>query len=332
MNIQTIRIAALCLAVVATPAFAAELTLPKDGWTSWQVEAVDGAPEWCCWSGRGDSDASRASCKLDQDSGNFGSRDKQTTDSVRVYARVAGGMVERLRVLSATCPVEARTPIHELGNVAVDDSARWLTTLSKRQGTDKNDDLQENVLAGLAMHRGDLAQNVLTDIARGNDRAETRKKAIFWLALLRGTAGAEAASSAMFNDKDPQVRQHAAFAITESKLPNVAQHLIRLGNTDSDGEVRAQAWFWLAHTGASGAEEAITAALKKDKDDQVREQAIFALSQLPDDRATRALVTVAEDRSLSAEQRKRAVFWLAQSESEGAQKYLETVLVGNVSN
>ena len=332
MNIQTIRIAALCLAVVATPAFAAELTLPKDGWTSWQVEAVEGAPEWCCWSGRGDSDASRASCKLDQDSGNFGSRDKQTTDSVRVYARVAGGMVERLRVLSATCPVEARTPIHELGNVAVDDSAHWLIALSKRQGTDKNDDLQENVLAGLAMHRGDLAQNVLTDIARGNDRAETRKKAIFWLALLRGTAGAEAVSSAMFNDKDPQVRQHAAFAITESKLPNVAQHLIRLGNTDSDGEVRAQAWFWLAHTGASGAEEAITAALKKDKDDQVREQAIFALSQLPDDRATRALVTVAEDRSLSHEQRKRAVFWLAQSESEDAQKYLEKVLVGNASN
>ena len=130
MNIQTIRIAALCLAVVATPAFAAELTLPKDGWTSWQVEAVEGAPEWCCWSGRGDSDASRASCKLDQDSGNFGSRDKQTTDSVRVYARLAGGKVERLRVLSATCPVEARTPIHELGDVAVDDSAHWLTALS----------------------------------------------------------------------------------------------------------------------------------------------------------------------------------------------------------
>ncbi len=37
------------------------------------------------------------------------------------------------------------------------------------------------------------------------------------------------------------------------------------------------------------AEEAITAALKKDKDEQVREQAIFALSQLPEDRATRAL-------------------------------------------
>ena len=79
-------------------------------------------------------------------------------------------------------------------------------------------------------------------------------------------------------------------------------------------------------------EEAIVAALKKDSDEHVREQAIFALSQLPDERATRALIAVAEDRSLSHEQRKRAVFWLAQSESEGAQTYLEKVLAGKVAN
>ncbi len=36
--------------------------------------------------------------------------------------------------------------------------------------------------------------------------------------------------------------------------------------------------------------------------------------------------------SLSNEQRKRAVFWLAQSESAGAQAYLEKVLVGKVTD
>jgi HEAT repeat protein len=132
----------------------------------------------------------------------------------------------------------------------------------------------------------------------------------------------------MFNDKDADVREQAAFAITQSKSPRVTADLIRLGNTDKEGDVRAQAWFWLAHTGAAESEGAIVAALKKDNDDDVREKAVFALSQLPDERGTRALISVAEDRSLSSEQRKRAVFWLAQSESEGAQKYLEKVLVG----
>jgi HEAT repeat protein len=117
--------------------------------------------------------------------------------------------------------------------------------------------------------------------------------------------------------------------MAQTRSPRAATDLIRQGNTDKVGDVRAQAWFWLAQTGAAEAEQAISAALRKDADDHVREQAIFALSQLPDDRSTRALVAAAEDRSLSREQRKRAVFWLAQSESASAQAYLEKVLARN---
>jgi hypothetical protein len=333
MNIQTIRVAVLCLAGLATPAVAAELTLPKDGWVSWQVSAVENSPDWCCWTSWDENDASRKSCRLDDDRGNYGTRDHATTDAVKVYARMAAGKVERLRVLSATCQAETATPIQQLGDVSTDDSARWLIALSKTSAAAATkQDLGENVLAALATHRGDVAHNALVAMARDDDRAETRKKAVFWLAMMRGFAGAEVATSVMFNDKDPQVRQHGAFAITQSKSPRIAADLTRLGNTDKDGQVRAQAWFWLAHTGDSSAEEAIGAALKKDSDDHVREQAIFALSQLPDERGTRALIKVAEDRSLSREQRKRAVFWLAQSESAGAQKYLEKVLARNAAD
>jgi len=333
MNIQIIR-TALCLAGLAlvSQAYSAEPVLPRDGWASWEVQAVEGAPAMCCWSSWDDRNASRKACRLDDDRGNWGTRDDATTDAVRVYARTAGGKTERLRVLAASCPVETATPISVI-NTTTDDSARWFIALSKR-GTDMgmSEDMQENVLAGLAMHHGDLAQNELSAIARGNGSAETRKKAVFWLAHLRGVPGAEVATSVMFNDKDPELRQHAAFAITQSKSPHIAQDLTRLGNTDKDGEVRAQAWFWLAQTGVPNSEVAILAALKNDNDEHVREQAIFALSQLPDERATRALIAAAEDRTLSSEQRKRAGFWLAQSESQGAQSYLEKVLAGNGTN
>jgi len=335
MNTRSIRIA-LCLAgsVLMSQGHAADLTLPRDGWTSWQVAAVDDAPDMCCWSSWDDNGGSRTACALDDQRGNSGTRDHATTDAVRVYARLASGKVEKLRVLSATCAVKAATPVTELSNVATDDSARWLIGLTKQAGSDSilRGDAGDNVLAALAMHRGDVAGEALSALARGDGRAEIRKKAIFWSAVLRGTAGADVVSSVMFSDKDADVRKHAAFSITQSKSPRVAADLIRLGNTDNDGDVRAQAWFWLAHTGAANAEEAISAALKKDGNDHVREQAIFALSQLPEERATRALIAVAEDRSLTQEQRKRAVFWLAQSESDGAQKYLEKVLVGKVSN
>jgi HEAT repeat protein len=149
---------------------------------------------------------------------------------------------------------------------------------------------------------------------------------VFWLALMRGEEGVEVARALMFDDQDAEVRKHAAFAMSRTQSPQATPELIRQGNTDEVGDVRAQAWFWLAQTEAAGAEQAITAALRKDPDDSVREHAVFALSLLPGGRSSKALIAAAEDQSLSRELRKRAVFWLSQSESEEAQAYLEKVL------
>jgi len=287
-----ISTAALCLASLALEpkVFAAELTLPPDGWVSWQVAAVDGAPDWCCWShGNNFRSAPRTACKLDGRQDSWGNRDDETTDQVRIYARTAGGKLDRLRVLSVTCPAQAATPIRDLGTVSENDSARWLVGLAKQKN--------EDVLTALAINRGDVARDALSDIARNDTRGETRQKAVFWLAQVRGQEGAAITSSVMFNDKDPEVREHAAFALSQSETPRVEADLTRLLNTDENAEVR--------------------------------EGAVFALSQLPDERATRALIATAENRSLARELRKKAVFWLSQSESDAAQKYLERVLTAN---
>ena len=331
---RSLRAAALCLTsiVLGPPALAAELKLPADGWSSWEVAAVDDAPAWCCWNnGVHARNGAWTACKLDGNDSGFGNRDDETTDTVRIYARTVGGKVDRLRALSASCPVEAATPIHDLGAMAADDSARWLIDLGKQadQGNVKRNRLGDNALAALAIHRGIFARDALAGMARNDVRKETRKKAVFWLAQVRGAEGADITSSVMFNDKDPDVREHAAFALGQAKSPRVTADLIKLGNTDKVGDVRAQAWFWLAHTGAPEAESAISTALRQDSDDDVRERAIFALSRLPDDRGTKALIAAAEDQALSREQRKRAVFWLSQSESDAAQAYLERVLTAD---
>jgi HEAT repeats len=327
----SIGAAALCLSsfAFAPRASSAELALPPDGWTSWEVAAVDGAPDHCCWS---DSmnfrDSSRSACRLDARQQSYGSRDHATTDLVRIYARTTGGKIDRFRALSAACAVETATPIRDLGRVAEDESARWLVDLVKQRDAHKHQ-VEEDVLAALAMNRGNLARDGLTGIARNDARTETRKQAVFWMALLRGAEGADITSSIMFNDKNAEVREHAAFSLSQSKAPRATADLIRLGNTDRDSEVRAQAWFWLANLGVPEAENAILAALRKESDDDVLERAIVALSQLPDARATKALIAIAEDRSQSRELRKRAVFWLSQSESDAAQSYLEQILTVN---
>jgi HEAT repeat protein len=308
--------------LVASEARAADLPLPRDGWASWEVEAVEDAPAPCCWSSWSEGAAKSKLCNLDNDNG-YGSRDDRKTDAVRVYAKLVNGKVQKLRTLAAACPVEAKTPIQSLDGVSTDDSARWLLNL-KRADRDGDDWLH-----ALAFHRGDLAFTALKDMARSDTSTEVRKQSLFWLAVLRGTAGAEQVSSALFNDKDADIREHATFAITQSKSPRVTQDLIRAGNTDSNAEVRSQAWFWLAQSEVPEAEDAIFKAITQDKHEDVREQAVFALSQLPDERATTALIKVAENQTLSREQRKRALFWLGQSDSSTAQAYLDQVLMGS---
>ena len=330
MNTRMIQAAALCVAAFATQSQSAELALPKDGWSSWKIEAVEGSPAWCCWRNR---PGEMSVCSLDDDNYGYGSRDGAKTDSMRVYAKLSGGKIQSVRALASSCPVESKTPVQKLENVETDDSARWLITLHKQQrdiGKSRHD-VDEQALAALAMHRGNVAFDHLSAMVRSDSNVEYRKRALFWVAMLRGAAGAELTSTAMFGDKDPEVRKHAAFAITQSQSPRKAEDLIKLGSTDKDGDVRGQAWFWLAQTGAPNAEDAIIAASRKDQDDEVREQAIFALSQLPDERATKALIAAAKDRSLSRDQRKTALFWLAQSDSPDAIGYLDEVLAGNGS-
>lgn len=340
MNAGIVR-AGICRATLASAALAfaaqvsaAELALPADGWASWQVPAVEDARDQCCWHGMKPGNAARTACNLDNQRGSFGNRDDSKTDALRIYARLTQGKVERVRVLSASCPIESATPVRDLGIVATDDSARWLATLG-RPGGALPEDSRENAIAALAMHPGDFSFNEVATLARGtgrgNDRGEGRKSAMFWLAATRGIPGAEVVSQLMFADRDADAREHAAFAITVSRSPSIAADLVRLGTTDKVGEVRGQAWFWLAQTGAPESEQAIGTALRKDADDDVREKAVFALSQLPEERGTRALVAVAEDRALPKETRKRAVFWLAQSESPAAHAYLDKALVGSTS-
>ncbi len=329
----TMLAAALALGCSLAPeARAADPQLPRDGWVSWEVPAPEGTPFWCCWSSWDERVAGHKPCKLDERNYGYGTRrDGETTDAARVYARTTGGKIDRLQVLAAACPVESKTPIRELADVTPQDSIHWLAAQAKQGGTASSDDesLEQHALAAMAMHRGDLARDELTGFARTDSRVEVRKWAVFWMAMMRGTEGADVASSVMFADASPEVRKHAALAIAHNKSPRVATDLIRLGRTDKDDDVRSQAWFWLAQSERPEAEQAITQALREDKSGHVREEAVFALSQLPDERAAKALIATAEDRTLSREQRKRAVFWLSQSESNFAQAYLEKVLTAS---
>jgi len=309
------------LLLVCAGATASDLVLPKDGWVSWRVDAVDGAKDWCCFGG--DQPGARAPvCDLDSQSSNFGTRDSSPpVTHVQLYVRMKDGEVERVRAYGPNCPVKARGTITDLGSVDTNASARWLTAQlasTKAHSTD--------ALAALALHAGATAEDELARMASTAGESERRKDALFWLGHARGEAGVRRIEPLLLSDPDPEIREQAAFAISQSSSTRRGDLVLRQAKTDSDDEVRSQAWFWLAQSGDARVEREVGAALRAEKSQEVRHQAIFALSQLPDGRGVAALIGVIEDRALAIDDRKQALFWLGHSENDEAIAYLDRVL------
>jgi hypothetical protein len=244
MSRRILGFTAACALFVAADVHAADLPLPKDGWASWEVQAVEGAQAQCCFESWDQRPGKAKACNLDGREQNWGSRDHSTTDTVRVYARFANGKVQKLRTLAAACPVETRSPIKELGTVSTDDSARWVLGL-KRTDLDRDD-----WLSSLSLHRGELPFTALKDLALSDANVETRKQSIFWLAIQRGTpATEEVIVTALHKDKDADVREQAVFALSQLPDERATQALIRVAEDRSlDRDQRKRALFWLGQS------------------------------------------------------------------------------------
>ena len=85
MSARKVTAAALAATLaIASQTRAAELPLPKDGWASWDVQAVEDAPALCCWDSWDDRVANTHACDLDGERHGYGSRNHQTTTSMRI--------------------------------------------------------------------------------------------------------------------------------------------------------------------------------------------------------------------------------------------------------
>jgi|CXWL01.1.fsa_nt_gi hypothetical protein len=310
-----------CIGIAFAASSADALTLPKDGWVTWTIFTVDTAPNWCCFDGP-DWNTRPGSCDLDSRNHGYGSRgDDDTVSQMRIYAKAEAGKLTALRSYAPSCKVTTKSTLQDLGELPVADSLQWLNAHLQPRGK-----LTADVLAAIAVHAGSAAEDKLVSLAKADSSRETRKDALFWLGQVRGATGAARIRPFLLGDADAKVREHAAFAYSQSSAPDRGPALIEQGQSDASPHVRSQAWFWLAQTGARETEAAIAAALRKEPKRNVRHQAIFALSQLPKARAVKALIAVIEDRGLAMEERKQGLFWLGQDASPEAIAYLDKVL------
>lgn len=124
-----------------------------------------------------------------------------------------------------------------------------------------------------------------------------------------------------------RVGGRAVFAATLADSVTVWPELLRMARDASlTTETRRQAVFWVSQAAGSAATKGLDELVGEDRvDREVREQAVFALSQRPRDEGVPALIRIARSHP-DPEIRRRAIFWLGQSEDPRALALFEDLL------
>lgn len=316
-------VGAVCLGAVSI-ASATTVTLPgapRDGWAVYHVPVLTGRPAPCCHgygSGRG-----KGICDLDRDQGfSISDRDpdSKSGDLLAVYLHFAAGRIDDVRALGERCPVVQADTVQALADVAPATSIALLRELA-----DDTDKAGDNALGALAYHADAAATGAMIALAGEGQPRERRKSALFWLGETRGADGAAAIERVLREDADDELRREAVFALSRSDAIDVHAALLRLAREDRDNEVRAQALFWMGQHGDKRARaDLVAVVLDPRASEHVRDQGVFALSQLKPDGIDGLVDLVRGD--APREVKKKAMFWLGQSDSDKATKLLDEVL------
>jgi hypothetical protein len=145
-----------------------------------------------------------------------------------------------------------------------------------------------------------------------------------------GTVGAEEAADYLLSIAQTErgsMGEKAIFPATLADSANVWPSLVRIArNSNLPRPTRTQSVFWLGQAAGDAATANLSSIVGDNSvDREVRDQAVFALSQRPRDEGVPALIAVAKTNK-DPEIRRKALFWLGQSEDPRAIDLFEQLL------
>jgi HEAT repeat protein len=314
----------------------------ETAWIAYGVPVVDRDRSVCCNGSDADGSFSTRDngmwgpCRLEAEnnvsalrttaaaSGPRGPVQLEGADRIFVLFRVVERKVERIRVVSGDCALDAGgRPFHWLEGVRPADSVALLEAMVTDADSAKR--LSDGAVTGIALHGDASADASLERLVTGTHAESIRRKVTFWLGNARGRRGLDALRKVMRDDPSVEVRKSAVFGVSQSKVPDAVDTLLSIARTDPEPRLRSEGLFWLAQKAGRKAAAAITDSIEQDPDTDVKKKAVFALSQLPHEEGVPLLINVARTNTNPAV-RKQAMFWLGQSKDPRAVEFFAQVL------
>jgi len=186
-------------------------------------------------------------------------------------------------------------------------------------------ELQEKALFALSQHDSPKAQQALRDYAlKAANPSDLREKAIFWIGQSDHDEGGAFLRQLFASLRDGNLKEKVIFSISQQGGKENLRWLLDIAaSATQDLEIRKKAIFWAGQGDASLPE--LFALYDRIGDRDIREQLIFTYSQRSEKAAVDRLILIAKTEK-DRELRKKAIFWLSQSNDPRVAQMLSDLL------
>ena len=219
---------------------------------------------------------------------------RSASDRMVVLFRVVNRAVERIRVFSEDCELDAGgRAITWLEGVRPADSVALLETFATASGRTARSDRRRRDHARSRCTAMPLPTPRSSGCVAASQPEAVRKKVTFWLGNTRGARGLATLRRVL--QRRPERRGAEERGLWRLAEPRAGAQDILLGlaRNDANPRIRGEALFWLAQKAGNKVAAAITERIEQDPDTEVKKRAVFALSQMPKDEGVPLLINVA---------------------------------------
>jgi len=190
----------------------------------------------------------------------------------------------------------------------------------------KDPEIQEKAVFALSQQDNPRAQQALRAYSERADIPENiREKAIFWLGQGGSPENAAFLRSLFGRLKSDELKKKVLFSLSQMGGDENGRWLMAIArDTSQTLEMRKQALFWAGQGGEIPITD-LTRLYDTMNDRQMREQLIFVYSQRDEPAALDKLIEIAK-KDPNQELRKRALFWLGQSDDARAVQAIQDII------
>lgn len=236
--------------------------------------------------------------------------------------RQARGLVQSGRAgtagQAANCPAEdddeRLAALNALLNMDADRAFPILKQVMQRRDS-CSATLRRKAVFLLAQKQTPETEETLLQAVREDPDPEVRKQAVFWLSQVSTEKAVKALTDILSTSDDPALQGQAIFALSQQDSPEASRvlrdYVLRKGAPE---DLRGKAIFWLGQRESPENAGFLRDLYGKLDSEALKEKVIFSLSQLGGSDNLGWLVGIARNGKESVGLRKKAIFWVGQSD------------------